>query len=94
MPRGTLSANRAIFSEKKIARFLLVGENPKSPVTHCWCGCAFCGCFFLRSSFLRLFPFDYFRPNAQNQIDIGLFFHFIPYLTTLVYAAFFAENAQ
>lgn len=31
MPCGTLSANRAIFSEEKTARFLLVGENPKIP---------------------------------------------------------------
>lgn len=31
MPCGTLSANRAIFSEEKTVRLLLVGENPKSP---------------------------------------------------------------
>ena len=31
MTRDTLSANREIFSGEKTARFLLVGENPKSP---------------------------------------------------------------
>ncbi len=49
MPRGTLSANRAIFSGEKTVRFLLVGENPKSPITHRWCGCSSCGRFFFYS---------------------------------------------
>ena len=67
MPCGTLSANRAIFSEEKTVRFLLVGENPKSPVTHRWCGCAFCGCFL----FAVIFPIFFQRkypPEAKSTL--------------------------
>ena len=57
MPCGTLSANRAIFSGEKTARFLLVGENPKSPVTHRWCGYASCGRFHFVIIVPAIFPF-------------------------------------
>lgn len=67
MPCGTLSANRAIFSREKTARFLLVGENPKSPLTHRWCGCVSCGCFL----FAVIFPIFFQRkypPEAKSTL--------------------------
>lgn len=57
MPCGTLSANRTIFSREKIVRFLLVGENPKSPITHRWCSCASCGRFHFVIIVPAIFPF-------------------------------------
>lgn len=57
MPCGTLSANRTIFSREKIVRFLLVGENPNSPITHRWCSCASCGRFHFVIIVPANFPF-------------------------------------
>ena len=70
MPRGTFSANRAIFSEEKTARFLLVGENPKSPITHRWCGCASCGRFFFTVTVPVIFAFWFLpaqRPESHRR---------------------------